>query len=265
VLDVRFGSGRKGEWKMRVPRIVPAWVTLLVLAVSLAPARADDTLTPSDEWKYLVVPYLWATAIDGDTTVRGNTVPVDVSFSDIVDDLDFAFLVHFEAMKGSWGLYVDPIFMDLTSDFNTPLGSGSADTEITLAEAAGFRRWGSDRRAVDFLFGTRYWSMDASIDPDGILPTLKGSQSWADVMVGTRVLCKPWEHWLIVFRADIAAGGSDPSYNASLLFNYLFEKLVSIDFGYRYLDEDYETGQGNKEFGLDAALDGPIVGVGFRW
>ena len=250
---------------MRVPRIVPGWLTLFVLAASLASARADDTLTPSEDWRYVVVPYLWATGIDGDTTVKGVTVPVDVSFSDIVDDLDFAFLVHFEAMKGSWGLFVDSIYMDLSDDFTTPLASGSAGAEMTLAEAAGFKRWGSERRAVDFLFGTRYWSMDASIDPDGATPTLEGSQSWADVMVGARVFCKPWEHWLIVFRADIAAGGSDPSYNTSLLFNYLFEKMVSIDFGYRYLDEDYETGQGNKQFALDAVLDGPIVGVGFRW
>jgi len=246
-----------------------AWAGLAAAVVGFvvtAPlAVADDTLTPSEDWKFVVVPYLWATGIDGDTTVRGVTVPVDVSFSDIVDDLDFAALVHFEAGKGSWGFFVDTTYMDLTGDFATTLATGSANAQIALVEAAGFKRWGSDRRAVDFLFGTRLWSMDASINPDGILPTLEGSQSWADAMAGVRVLCNPWDRWLFVFRTDLAAGGSDPSYNASLVFNYLFEKLVSIDFGYRYLDEDYETGQGTDQFALDAALDGPLVGVGFRW
>jgi hypothetical protein len=250
---------------MRVLRFVPAWVALFMLAVSLAPASADDTLTPSDEWRYFVAPYLWATGIDGDTTVRGTTIPVDVSFGDIVDDLDFAALVHFEAMKGSWGFFVDTIYMDLGDEFTVGPVSGSVSQQLGLAEAAGYRRWGSDRRAVDFLFGTRYWSADGTVNPGGILPMVKGSQSWADAMAGARVLCKPWEHWLIVFRADVAAGGSDPSYNGVLMFNYLFEKMVSIDFGYRYLDEDYETGQGANEFALDAVFDGPIVGVGFRW
>jgi len=228
-------------------------------------AAADDTLAPSQEWKFVVVPYLWATGIDGDTTVKGVTVPVDVSFSDIVDDLDFGVLVHFDAAKGSWGFLVDSTYLDLSDDFATSLATGTADAQIALVEAAGFKRWSFDRRAVDFLFGTRVWSMDSTIDSDGILPTLEGSQSWADVMAGVRVLCNPWDHWLFVFRADVAAGGSDPSYNTSLVFNYLFEKLVSIDFGYRYLAEDYETGQGVDQFALDAALDGPLVGVGFRW
>jgi hypothetical protein len=252
---------------MRLSRTVIAGsVVVLGLMVSMATARAEDTLGPSDEWRFIVVPYLWGSAIDGDVTVKGETAPIDLSFGDIVDDLDFAAQLHFEAGKGHWGLFVDTTYLDLGTDFETLVGTGHTDLTMTLVELAGYRRWGSDRRAIDLLFGTRYWSLDASIDPAAaILSTRNGSDSWADAMVGARYLGKPGEHWLIAFRVDIAAGGSEPSYNSSLLFNYVFTKLVSIEFGYRYLDEEYETGQGTSRSALDAALDGPMIGVGFRW
>ncbi len=47
-----------------------------LMAVVLAPpARAVDPNT--DGWEFRAAPYIWAVSLDGDMTVKGNTVAID--------------------------------------------------------------------------------------------------------------------------------------------------------------------------------------------
>jgi hypothetical protein len=57
-----------------------------------------------------VAPYLWAIAMNGDAMVMGQKADVDVSFSDIWDELNFAFMMEYEARKGHWGLWGNTIY-----------------------------------------------------------------------------------------------------------------------------------------------------------
>jgi len=38
-----------------------------------------------------------------------------------------------------------------------------------------------------------------------------------------------------------------------------------LEFGYRWLDIDYDTGERNEEFRYDVLTQGPVVGFGFRF
>ena len=40
---------------------------------------------------------------------------------------------------------------------------------------------------------------------------------------------------------------------------------MSLKAGYRILDIDYDSGSGNKEFGLDAQFRGPIFGLTIKF
>ena len=40
---------------------------------------------------------------------------------------------------------------------------------------------------------------------------------------------------------------------------------VSLDFGYRWLDPDYATGEGSDQFRYDVLTQGPVIGFGFRF
>ena len=40
---------------------------------------------------------------------------------------------------------------------------------------------------------------------------------------------------------------------------------ASLDFGYRWLDLDYTTGEGNEQFQYDVLTQGPVIGFGFRF
>ena len=65
--------------------------------MSSDPARAADLLnsytypqpTPvSSGWEFRVTPYAWAPSVNGDVTVRGHTVDIDMSFWDLFDSGD---------------------------------------------------------------------------------------------------------------------------------------------------------------------------------
>jgi hypothetical protein len=50
------------------------------------PVKAPITAPPPIErWTFSLTPYLWATSLNGSTTVKGRTIDVDASFIDIVE------------------------------------------------------------------------------------------------------------------------------------------------------------------------------------
>ena len=70
-------------------RLVALGVAALVLIAGGSVASAQTISTPKDEgWQFLVVPYLLATAMKGNVTVRGETGDVDLTFSDLFDKVD---------------------------------------------------------------------------------------------------------------------------------------------------------------------------------
>jgi hypothetical protein len=71
--------------------------------------------TYAKDWSFEVEPYLMATNIVGDASIgRVSGAPIDVDFKTILDNLDMAAMLHFEAHhKSGWGLAMDYAFMDL--------------------------------------------------------------------------------------------------------------------------------------------------------
>src|SRR5262245_20769800 len=73
--------------------------------------------TPSG-WQFRVTPYSWAPSVNGDVTVRGQTVDIDMFFWDLFDSGDskaeldslLALMGYLEARKGPWGIYGDVLW-----------------------------------------------------------------------------------------------------------------------------------------------------------
>jgi hypothetical protein len=42
-------------------------------------------------------------------------------------------------------------------------------------------------------------------------------------------------------------------------------KWLSVDFGYRWLNIDYETGEGDTLFRWDVLTQGPVIGFVFKF
>jgi len=102
------------------------WKILILLfclvAVLGQKAVAEDATSQAKNWEFNLAPFfLWGVTIDGDITVGSTTNTVKLPFSDIVDNLEGAFIVHFEGMhKSNWGFLIDVNYLDLSNDVNLP-------------------------------------------------------------------------------------------------------------------------------------------------
>jgi hypothetical protein len=85
------------------------------------PAKSPAPVSPApflDTWSFSVTPYLWATSLNGSTTVRGRTVDVDAGFFDILDHTQiptglFQLAAFSELRHGRFGLLSDLAYMKL--------------------------------------------------------------------------------------------------------------------------------------------------------
>lgn len=85
-------------------------------------------------WEFTVTPYFWGAGMDGDATVKGVESSVDLSFSDILDDLDFGAMAHLEARNGKWGFFLDPSYIKLSTDGDAGPFNADVETEMILVE-----------------------------------------------------------------------------------------------------------------------------------
>src|SRR5689334_9345808 len=93
---------------------------LCALAATVATARtaaaadfggAPAPASPLSQWTLTVTPYGWATWLDGNETVKGRSVDVQVSPTELIGDLDqVPFMGYVEARKGPFALYGDIVY-----------------------------------------------------------------------------------------------------------------------------------------------------------
>ncbi len=83
--------------------------SLMLLASMISATAAADA--GNDQWEYDASIYLWGAGIDATTQTGGD---IDMSFSDILDDLNMTFMGGFGARKGKLSLLADVIYLDIS-------------------------------------------------------------------------------------------------------------------------------------------------------
>ncbi|WP_156953419.1 hypothetical protein [Afifella pfennigii] len=85
------------EWESGMLRCIQAFGFALLAGAISTPAHAQD-------WEFQVTPYAWLSGLSGDVgTIPGLPAgSVDLSFGDILDDLDFAGMLLASARNGPW-------------------------------------------------------------------------------------------------------------------------------------------------------------------
>lgn len=291
------------------------WIVSIIISAQLAygqdasttsaprpaasPVETKPVKPAQDKWEFEVVPYLWMAAMKGDVTIKGVEANVDMSFSDIWNDLTFGAMLKIEARKGRWGIFLDTVYMNLEDDiqgkrtFTGPLGQRTseilADADISMKqwvlEFGGFYELvktpvGQDKDKMmylDLLVGGRYWYLSTDVDVNLVLDTTgstiarnisqSGSRDWIDPFVGLRTRIQLTKDLMLVLRGDIGGFGvgSDFSWNAAGYFGYKVSDMISLWAGYRALGVDYKSGSGNSKFVYDMTFQGPVLGIGFRF
>jgi opacity protein-like surface antigen len=264
----------------RFERSGRALLAALVLAWS-TPAAAQATGRDGEAWQYELTPYVWGAAMKGD--VQSGALPrisVDMSFSDIWNNLDAGAMGSFEARKGRWGVFFDAIYMKISSAATAqrispgPIGAtltaaANVKMQQTLLSAAAVYRAVEGASPVDVFGGLRYVKVDVDADINGSLFALSGSvarsasKDWVDPYVGVRVQHPFANKWTLVAYGDIGGFGvgSDFAWQVAVGANYDFSKTVSGKFGYRIIDVDYDK----SGFLYDMKSEGLYAGVGIRF
>jgi hypothetical protein len=236
---------------------------------------------PSNAWQIEVMPYLWATGMKGD--VEAGSLPrisADMSFSDILDVLDFGLMGTLEARKGRWGVVFDAIYMKVSDSATVsrtgpgPIGaaataSADAQFEQTMLAGAVAYRLSEGPSAFDVLAGLRYNKVDVSADIAGSFFGLSGSttrsgdKDWVDPYIALRVQHPIANRWTLTAYADIGGFGvgADSTWQGALGVKYDMTRSVSASFGYRYLKVDYDK----DGFLYDMANSGVYAGVSIRF
>lgn len=255
---------------------------LLIVVVALTAftgvsAGAEDN--GSTTWEWTIAPYVWMSGIDGDVTIGGQTADVNISFSDILDNLDFAGMLQVEARKRRFGFFAQPNYFKVSDKGEVQGISVDFKTESWIVEFGGTYQlagWTSNERpgSLDLLLGGRYWNIsnkvNVAIPVVGVAENRSRDSSITDPFIGIRMGTYLSKRLFFRIRGD--AGGFDISSNTSkrswqgiAFLGYDVSETVSIAGGYRVLTVNVQEENGPVVNGIDLTFDGPVVGVAFRF
>ncbi len=249
-------------------------------AVQAAPQSNTSVLSDLDEgWHFKLAPYIWVPAQDGDITVKGNSVPVDLSVADtfdtVTDNFNLGLTLRGEVTRKEWSILADIMYLSLEVD-DVPLESGptsvrqdqgifefAAAYEVT---SGSFSNDSGEHAKFSFapLAGVRIHYLSLELEPSGAAEVSR-DKGWVDAFVGFRTSVSFTDSFSVFARADVGAGGSDFTWNALAGVEYRFNSWGSLVAGYRGLDLDYSDGSGPGQFSYDMLLHGPFVGMEVRF
>ncbi len=270
---MRAGSG--------VGRLVIAVGIMLAMAVpTWAQAQGGPTAAMDGQWHFGVTPYMWFTGIKGDVSVKGlSRVPVDASFSDLWDDLDFALAGRFEGRKDRFGFGLDFTYNNL----GVPVASDApmvgrlnleADVRQLFTEGFGFYRVASGGRQdnpahLDVLVGARYTGTKTRLSAKGPEGTEYDGDSrnlqWVDALVGVKFRAPLGSRVALLGRADVAGFGSELTWNLEGDLAVRVSEHWALGAGWRHIDIDYDKSEGGDGKVVDLAYDGPRAWFSYAW
>ena len=233
---------------------------LIVLAVSvLLPFSCVGQVIPDKDWSADLSVYMLAPAMSGNTTVRGIYADVDVPFSQIWHNLQFGGMARPTVRYRRWAISTDIIYM----------GLGAAKNGVDV----GYDQWLVEPiveyRVTPWLSpyaGARYLSVKGDIrGPLG--RTGGGKQPWWDPVVGAEVRLPLSSKLALQVHGDVGGFGAGSSFSGQIepMLDWRLGKVVSLQFGYRWLYADYQSGSGTNLFRYDMLSQGPQFGSAFHF
>ena len=223
-------------------------------------------------WEFQVTPYAWMAGLNG----RVGTVPglppvdVDLSFSEILEDLDIAGMAMASARSGPWVIFLDANYVRSSS--TEQLGGVAFDSvkltsrTTTLAFAVGRTLSATPMGSVDAYVGARAWWLENTFDFRGAGGgqsdrTLKAN--WVDPLVGVAGRYSISDRWTL-FGALEAGGfgvGADSEWSLLAGATYRFSDSFGVNVGWRHLEVDYDE----DDALFDVSQSGPVIGATFNF
>lgn len=217
-------------------------------------------------WTFSVTPYFWAAGLSGETSQFGlPVVDMNASFSDIIDNLDFAAMLMAEARNGRYSLFGDLIYTQLSSGRATPRGILATSVNVEASTFAGLLGAGysvleGPSGNLDVVAGMRVWSVNTDISFSGAFldgVTRSDGATWVDGLVGIRGKYAFTPKFYATGWGLVGAGGADIDWDVAGVIGYNINERFSATLGYRALGVNYSS----DGFLFDAVEQGPIAGL----
>lgn len=239
-----------------------------------AAARAADIAPVPDtsDWVFTAAVYGWAAGLEGDVGVFGlPEAHVDLTFGDIVQDLQFAVMGLGEARNGRFMLGLDATYTNVSKSVKTPLGILADRIEVTntatmVTGVAGYALYDADMARLDVIAGGRLWSVNNEFDVKGGLFGGKSKEdgaTWVDPLVGAKLRVNLTEKVYATGWGMIGGFGAGSELMWDLMggAGYKFNDTFSLFAGYRAVSVDYK----DDGFVYDVVEKGPIIAGVFQF
>ena len=241
--------------------IVRSLISVCLVTVTAQPLCAAEE--SNDEWSFDGALYLWAADMHIEDS---NGERSEVSFNDLLDQLDFGWMIHLGGQKEKLGFFIDTIYLDLSDSQSDHLGDGIVleKTELQaaiLTPAATYRVVDDGQFNLDLLGGVRYLYMDVNLKFNAI-DDLGEDAGTINGIIGFKGNIQLDKNWRVPFYYDVGKGESELTYQAFAGVNYSFSSF-DLSAGYRYLkfkfDDDDDFGGALNHL----IVKGPIIGARF--
>jgi hypothetical protein len=251
---------------MRMNRWTLASTAAFLGLFSTLSATADDHGSDSLSWS--VTPYLWAPNLTIDLSLRDNSIGGEVSFSDILDTLDAAFMGHLEAGKGNWSAFADLTYVDASDTTErTLIRISSKNTQTFLDLAVAWHPRGI-HEPLSVFGGLRYTAAESrfdfvSVPNDTALGSQRSDADYYDALLGLRYRFNLSDRWSLQTHGDVSFGDTEGTLLARASFAYTVgeRRENRILIGYQYKQLELE----DSDVTTKIRLAGPTAGFSFRF
>lgn len=239
-----------------------------MLAFAGIGAQAQD----ATGWEVSVTPYAWMSGLTGDIgSIPGLPAgSVDLSFGDVLEDLDFAGMLMASARNGDWVVYLDTTYVRTSS--SEGLGGVVFDrvdiesTTTTFALAVGRTLASSPTGSLDAYIGARAWWLENTFDLRGTGGGRRDrteEASWVNPLIGVAGRTAVGDRWTLFGALEVGGFGfgADSEWSALAGATWDVTDTFALNVGWRHLVVDYD------EDGVvfDVTQSGPVLGATFRF
>lgn len=245
---------------------------LLAICGTMQSARGAGLAagTSAQCWSYDLAPYAWIAGLNGDVGVGGESVKVDLSFSDILPHVNAIAALRWSGRKDRQAFYIDVLYLKLSDDVASPDPTftqvHTVVKETILEGAYAYRVSGTDLHGLDALAGFRFWNLRNDLTfQSATEPSSEVSQSkdWIDPIIGLHYRSAISPQWSFAVQGDIGGFGVGSQFTWQLYggFKYKFSNSYAMGFDYRALHVDYDK----SGFLFDTTTQGPLITFDFTY
>lgn len=249
--------------------VVHTLAGLALLGGAMGTASAADAAPAGGEkWQHTAALYMLAAGMSGEAAIGPVGADVDVSFSEILENLEIGAFAAYRGTNGTWSVMVNTMFIGLGATKDGRLG-GAADVDFDQAMLEVDAGWRYAKH-FELYFGLRATDLDMNLEVRpaiGATQNADDQQTWVDPLVGIRFETPMGSNWTFVARGDVGGFGvgSDFAWQAMTHFDWRISKHWGAAFGYVALDMDYEDGDGSDYFKYDIIATGPFAAATFSF